>query len=75
MLAVLAYLRAFRENTSPQWRWLVGAFALFVAALLSHAVALSLPVVLEKLGTRPWSPAKGRGGRVSLGRVYSAHRA
>jgi tetratricopeptide (TPR) repeat protein len=71
MLAVLAYLRAFGIESPPRWRWLVISFALFVAALLSHAVAVSLPVVLLILdvyplrrfgyGPRPWfGPAARR---------------
>ncbi len=53
MLAVLAYLRAFRMGPSPRWGWLVGSFALFVAALLSKAVAMSLPAVLLILDVYP----------------------
>ncbi len=53
MLAVLAYLRAFRTGSSPRWGWLVGSFVLFVAALLSHAVAVSLPAVLLILDVYP----------------------
>jgi len=53
MLSVLAYLGAFRENSSPRKRWLVGSFVLFVAALLSKAVAVSLPAVLLILDVYP----------------------
>jgi protein O-mannosyl-transferase len=53
MLAVLAYLRAFEISSCPRWRWLVAAFALFVMALLSHAVAVSLPAVLLILDVYP----------------------
>ena len=53
MLAVLAYLRAFEMGSSPRWGWLVASFVLFVAALLSHAVAVSLPVVLLILDVYP----------------------
>jgi len=53
MLAVLAYLRAFRLGPSPRWGWLVGSFLLFVAALLSHATAVSLPVVMLILDVYP----------------------
>ena len=40
-------------GSSPRWGWLVGPFVLFVAALLSHAVAVSLPVVLLILDVYP----------------------
>ena len=53
MLAVLAYLRAFEMGPYPRWRWLAAAFALFVAALLSHALAVSLPAVLLILDVYP----------------------
>jgi Flp pilus assembly protein TadD len=53
MLAVLAYLRAFGISSSPRWGWLVGSFVLFVAALLCHAVAVGLPVVLLILDVYP----------------------
>ncbi len=53
MLAVLAYLRAYPVDSSPQWGWLAGSFLLFVAALLFKAVAVSLPVVLLILDVYP----------------------
>ncbi len=53
MLAVIAYLRAFPVGSPPRWGWIVGAFVLFVAALLSKAVAVSLPVVLLILDVYP----------------------
>jgi tetratricopeptide (TPR) repeat protein len=53
MLAVLGYLRAFGISSSPRWGWLVGSFVLFVAALLCHAVAVGLPVVLLILDVYP----------------------
>jgi tetratricopeptide (TPR) repeat protein len=53
MLAVLAYLRAFSDGPCPRRGWLVGSFALFVAALLFHAVAVSLPAVLLILDVYP----------------------
>ncbi len=53
MLSVLAYLRAFPKDSSPRWRWLVGSFLLFVAALLFKAVAVSLPAVLLILDVYP----------------------
>jgi tetratricopeptide (TPR) repeat protein len=53
MLAVLAYLRSFRAGSDPRWGWLAGSFGLFVAALLSKAVAVSLPVALFILDVYP----------------------
>jgi tetratricopeptide (TPR) repeat protein len=53
MLAVLTYLRAFPSDYPPRRAWLVGAFVLFVAALLSKAVAVSLPAVLLILDVYP----------------------
>ena len=53
MLAVLAYLRAFEMGPHPRWGWLAAAFVLFVAALLSHALAVSLPAVLLILDVYP----------------------
>ncbi len=53
MLSILAYLRAFERGASPRRGWLAAAFALFVAALLSHAVAVTLPAVLVILDVYP----------------------
>ena len=53
MLAVLAYLRAFGDAPTPRWSWLAGSFFLVTAALLSKAVAVSLPVVLLILDVYP----------------------
>jgi protein O-mannosyl-transferase len=53
MLAVLAYLRAFGAGSGPRMGWVAGAFVLFIAALLSHAVAVSLPAVLLILDVYP----------------------
>ena len=53
MLAVLAYLAAFSIDSRPRRGWVFGSFALFVAALLSHAVAVSLPAVLLILDVYP----------------------
>jgi len=53
MLAVIAYLRAFGIGPSPRWGWLVVSFVLFVAALLSKAVAVTLPAVLLLLDVYP----------------------
>ena len=53
MIAVLAYLRALPMNAEPRRRWLAAALALFIAAVLCHAVAVSLPVVLMILDVYP----------------------
>ena len=53
MLTVLVYLRSFTTSSRPPWGWLALAVVLFVAALLSHAVAVSLPVVLLILDVYP----------------------
>ncbi len=53
MLAVLAYLRAFRTSSTPRWGWLAGSFLLFVAAMLFKAAAVSLPAVLVILDVYP----------------------
>jgi Flp pilus assembly protein TadD len=53
MLAVLTYLHGLREDRSPQWGWVLVSFVLFVAAVLSHAVAVTLPVVLLILDVYP----------------------
>ena len=63
MLAVLAYLRAVGIGPSPRWGWLVGSFVLFVAALLSKAVAVSLPAVLLILDVYPLRRLGGGPGR------------
>ncbi len=63
MLAVLAYLWAFPRDSSRRWGWLVWSFVLFVAALLSKAVAVSLPAVLLILDVYPLRRfGGGRGG-------------
>ena len=53
MLAVLVYLRAFRYGPAPHWGWLGGSFVLVTAALLSKAVAVSVPLVLLILDVYP----------------------
>ena len=63
MLAVLAYLRAFPDGQTPRWRWLLATFALFVAALLSKAVAVTLPAVLLILDVYPLRRLGGGPGR------------
>ncbi|HZW34531.1 MAG TPA: tetratricopeptide repeat protein, partial [Isosphaeraceae bacterium] len=63
MLAVLAYLRAAGRGSAPQWGWLVGSGVLFAAALLSKAVAVTLPVVLLILDVYPLRRLGGGPGR------------
>jgi tetratricopeptide (TPR) repeat protein len=53
LLAILVYLRRFREDRSVHPGWPTGAFFLFVGALLCKAVAVSLPVVLVILDVYP----------------------
>jgi tetratricopeptide (TPR) repeat protein len=63
MLSVLAYLQAFRAGPAPRWGWLAGSFLLFTAALLSKAVAVSLPAVLLILDVYPLRRLGGSRGR------------
>ncbi len=63
MLAVLAYLRAVGTSPTPRWGWLAGSLLLFVAALLSKAVAISLPGVLLILDVYPLRRLGGGPGR------------
>ena len=68
MLSVLAYLRAFWTSSSPRWGWLAGSFLLFVAALLFHALPVTLPAVLLILDVYPLRrfgdrPGEGSGRR------------
>jgi tetratricopeptide (TPR) repeat protein len=53
MLAILTYLHAFDDGSCPRRRWLLATWMLFVAALLAHAVAMSLPAVLLILDVYP----------------------
>jgi tetratricopeptide (TPR) repeat protein len=69
LAAVLAYLRAAREGASRRWYW--ATVALFAAALLSKATAVTLPVVLLILAVYPlrrFRLAEWRGA--AAGRVY-----
>jgi Tfp pilus assembly protein PilF len=62
MLTVLAYLRAFERGRAPRWEWLAGSFFLFAGALLSKAVAVTLPAVLLILDGYPLGRlGRGRG--------------
>ncbi len=63
MLTVLAYLRALPEGAPPRRGSLVAAFCLFAAALLSKAVAVSLPAVLLILDVYPLRRLGGGPGR------------
>src|SRR5262249_46451420 len=53
MLSVLAYLRANDPGVVGRGRWLAASYALGVAALLSKAVAVTLPAVLLILDVYP----------------------
>ena len=53
MLAVLVYLNSFGPGSPPRRGGLVVTFVLFVAALLSKAVAVTLPAVLLILDVYP----------------------
>jgi tetratricopeptide (TPR) repeat protein len=63
MLTVLAYLRAFPADAAPRRDWFWAAFGLFAAALLSKAVAVSLPLVLLILDVYPLRRLGGGPGR------------
>jgi Flp pilus assembly protein TadD len=63
MLAVLAYLRACATGPAPLSGWLLSSFAFFIAALLSKAVAVTLPVVLLILDVYPLGRMGGGPGR------------
>jgi Flp pilus assembly protein TadD len=73
MLAVLAYLRAFPGTGEARhpWAWLLATFVLFAAALLSKAVAVSLPAVLLILDFYPLRRlGDGDGGGGGPGRWF-----
>jgi Flp pilus assembly protein TadD len=53
MLTVLAYLHAHPAKGPARVGWSVGAFLLFVLAVLSKAVAVTLPVILVILDVYP----------------------
>src|SRR4029077_624647 len=53
MLTVLAYLQAFPGNGAPRWGWPLGSVLLFLLALLSKAVAVTLPAILLILDVYP----------------------
>lgn len=63
MLAVLAYLRAFEAEPVARRGWLAATFVLFVAAMLSHAIAVSLPAVLLILDVYPLGRLEDGPGR------------
>jgi Flp pilus assembly protein TadD len=62
MLTVLAYLRAHPEGRPARLGWAVVAFLLFVAALLSKAVAAPLPLVFLILDVYPLRRLEGNQG-------------
>ena len=65
VLAVMAYLRAFDRDGRRHFGWLAASWFLFLAAELSKAVAVTLPVVLvvvdlailRRLGRGRWAGA------------------
>jgi tetratricopeptide (TPR) repeat protein len=68
LLAVIAYLRAFDREEGTRAGWLVAAWLLFLAAQLSKAVAVMLPVVLvvidiavlQRVGPDNWAGPSAR---------------
>ncbi len=69
MLTVLAYLEAHNETRSSRSRmhWLIATFFLWVAAILSKAPAITLPLVLLVLDVYPLRRiGRGRGVRAWL---------
>jgi hypothetical protein len=70
VLAMGAYLRAHAARAVVDTRWLWGSFGLFVAALLSKAVAVTFPIVLLIVD---WYPLRrfgpGATTRGDLGKV------
>jgi Flp pilus assembly protein TadD len=62
LLTVLAYLRAHPADGPMRLGWAATAFLLFVAALLSKAVAVTLPCVLLILDVYPLRRIGGRDG-------------
>jgi tetratricopeptide (TPR) repeat protein len=67
MLAVLAYLQAARTGDAARRGWLATSLVLFGAALLSKAVAVSLPAVLLILD---FYPLRRLGGGRGMGRWF-----
>ncbi|HEV3164063.1 MAG TPA: tetratricopeptide repeat protein [Isosphaeraceae bacterium] len=63
MLSVMAYLHAHSPGEPPHEGWLNVSVALFIAALLCKAVAVSLPVVLLILDVYPLRRLGGGPGR------------
>jgi hypothetical protein len=54
LLAVLGYLRATADDGRVRWRWAGGAsVGAFVAAVLAHPIAMTLPVSLLVLDVYP----------------------
>jgi Flp pilus assembly protein TadD len=72
LLALLAYLRAHPAKGPMRPGWAVVAFLLFVAALLSKAVAVTLPLVLLILDVYPLRRIGGGNGLFSGPRARSA---
>jgi tetratricopeptide (TPR) repeat protein len=61
MLAVLAYLRAHPATGPTRTGWVVGSWLLFAAALLSKAVAVTLPLILLIVDAYPLRRFGGAG--------------
>jgi len=61
-LAVLAYLHAHPEGRSTRPGWAIAAALLFVAAMMSKGVAVTLPVLLLMLDVYPLRRIGHRGG-------------
>jgi tetratricopeptide (TPR) repeat protein len=73
MLSVLAYLHALPAGSAPRAGWLVASFFLFAAALLSKAVAVTLPIVLLILDVYPLhrlGAGRGRWFSTAVRRVW-----
>jgi tetratricopeptide (TPR) repeat protein len=71
LLTLLAYLRACQREERGRW-WYAGCVALFICALLSKSMAVSLPVVLLILDVYPlrrFGGARGWWGEAAR-RVY-----
>src|SRR2546428_2669194 len=61
LLTLLVYLRACERQERGRW-WYAGSVALFICALLSKSMAVSLPIVLLILDVYPLRRLGGTGG-------------
>jgi len=73
LASILAYLQHARSEAAGRWRgWYWGSLGFFIAAVLSKAIAVTLPAVLvtldfyplHRLGARPKSWRESPGARV-----------